>query len=111
VGHRANTLRRAHRLIERFLDDETLSPATIAEALGLSTRYLNKLFGEEGTSMAKWMWNRRLDRCRDVLEAAEHAGRTISEIALSHGFKNISHFNRAFRLRFGAKPTDIRRRS
>jgi AraC-like DNA-binding protein len=38
-------------------------------------------------------------------------GRTVTEIAFLHGFNNASHFGRVFRVRFGATPSEYRRRS
>ncbi len=109
--HRVNTLRRARQLIELRLQDETLSPASVAKGLGLSTRYLSRLFHAEGVSPARWIWSLRLERCRETLVALGDADRPISDIALSNGFKNLSHFNRAFRGRYGLSPTETRRRA
>jgi AraC-like DNA-binding protein len=36
------------------------------------------------------------------------AERTISAIAYESGFGDLSHFNRAFRRRYGESPTDVR---
>ncbi len=108
--HRANTLRRARQLIEARLEDETLSPAAVAKGLGLSTRYLSRLFQAEGVSPARWIWSQRLERCRQALIAHGDASRTISDVAFSNGFKNLSHFNRAFRGRYGLSPSELRRR-
>jgi AraC-like DNA-binding protein len=37
-----------------------------------------------------------------------HAGSTISAIALAAGFGDLSHFNRNFRRRYGASPSELR---
>jgi AraC-like DNA-binding protein len=39
------------------------------------------------------------------------AERTISTIAYETGFGDLSHFNRAFRRRYGETPSDVRARS
>jgi AraC-like DNA-binding protein len=36
--------------------------------------------------------------------------RTVSSIAFDAGFGDLSYFNRAFRRRYGATPSDIRRK-
>ncbi|WP_283810827.1 helix-turn-helix domain-containing protein [Bradyrhizobium macuxiense] len=36
------------------------------------------------------------------------SGRSISTIAFEAGFGDLSYFNRTFRLRYGATPSDIR---
>lgn len=112
-GDRATTystsmLRRAQEYIELNVDDEELSPEKVASAQNVSMRYINKLFAREGTSVARWIRIRRLERCRMDLENPAMASRTISEIAYSHGFGNISSFNRAFRSHFGLSPRTLR---
>jgi AraC-like DNA-binding protein len=37
--------------------------------------------------------------------------RTISAIAYEAGFADLSHFNRAFRRRYGETPSDVRARA
>jgi AraC family transcriptional regulator, positive regulator of tynA and feaB len=107
-NYRLSALRRVQTFIDERLDDETLSVREIARAHHVSVRYLNKLFEREGTSIARWTKMRRLERCRMDLESNSAAGRTIGEIAYSHGFRNISHFNRAFKARFGCSPRSLR---
>ena len=94
--------------IEQQLDDETLSPEGIAAAHHISVRYINKLFEREGTSLARWIRMRRLERCRMDLEDPGKSEHSISDIAYAHGFGNISSFNRAFRSRFGLSPRTLR---
>jgi AraC-like DNA-binding protein len=109
--HRSDTvLRQVQNLIESNLSDPDLSLSLIAERQGVSVRYLNKLFEREGVSTARWIRLRRLERCRRDLESAEHGGRSISEIAYSHGFNDISSFNRAFKAHFGVSPRSVRPR-
>lgn len=108
-SYRAAILRRVQRYIEARLDDETLTAQTVAQAHQLSARYLNKLFEDEGMSVARWIRMRRLERCRAEIESQSSLSRSMTEIALSHGFKNVSHFNRLFRSRFGCAPTTYRR--
>lgn len=107
----AALLRRVQESIDSRLDDETLSPAAIALANRVSVRYMNKLFQREGQSLARWIRRRRLERCRSDLEDPASRKRQISDIAYSHGFKNISHFNRLFRSQFGSAPGVLRQRS
>lgn len=108
TSYQASTLRRIQEYIEQRLDDEDLSPDLVARTHSVSVRYLNKLFEREGISVAKWIRMRRLERCRQDLENPDYAGRSISEIAYNHGFRNISSFNRAFRARFGLSPRALR---
>ncbi|MDP3552557.1 helix-turn-helix domain-containing protein [Methylocystis sp.] len=93
------TLRRVKRFIESRLGDPRLDPAMAAQALGLSSRYLNALFEAEGLSLMRYVWARRLENCRRDLCADVCA--PIGEIAYRWGFSDLSHFSRAFRRRFG----------
>jgi AraC-like DNA-binding protein len=45
-----------------------------------------------------------------MLGSLRFADRRITEIVFACGFNDISYFNRAFRARYGASPSDIRNR-
>jgi AraC family transcriptional regulator, positive regulator of tynA and feaB len=108
---RQHSLVRAKAVVEQHLTDPLLDTATIAAALHMSTRYLNKLFEEERTSLMRYVWGRRLERCREDLQDASRAALRIGDIAMRWGFNDLSHFSRAFRERFGESPRDCRRRA
>lgn len=97
--------------VREQLRDPTLSMASVAQATGLSRRYIHRLFSKEPVPLMKWVWSERLDHCcRDLgLEALRN--RTVSEIAFFWGFNNAAHFSRAFRERFGAAPSVFRKRA
>jgi AraC family transcriptional activator of tynA and feaB len=104
------TLVRAKLWIETHLG-EVLSAERIAGACQLSARHLNRLFEREGTSLMRYVWDRRLRRChRDVTDPAM-CRRPVGEIAFAAGFNDRSHFNRAYRARYGCAPRDARRAS
>jgi AraC family transcriptional activator of tynA and feaB len=106
---RQPSLLRAKALVEQHLADPLLDTATIAAALHLSPRYLNKLFEEERTSLMRYVWGRRLERCREDLRDPARATLRIGDIAMRWGFNDLSHFSRVFRERFGQSPRDCRR--
>ena len=106
--HRLSLLRRIEKFIDEHIYDNNLSPAVIAGEQDISVRYLNRLFESEGISVTRWIWMQRLDRCRRKLENPVQAQLSISEIAYSCGFKNISHFNRLFKNYFGCSPRTYR---
>lgn len=105
-GYRDTIVRRIKSFIDAHLDDETLTVQRIAEAQGLSARYLAKMFEGEPHTVSNWIWSRRLERCHAALVEAG-GRRAITEIAFEHGFKNVSHFSRAFRDRYGMSPRDV----
>lgn len=100
---------RACTYINAYADDCSLTPAIVASSVGLSLRYLHQLFKEHDTSVNRYIINRRLARCRDDLLSPQFAHRTVSEIAVAHGFKTASHFSRSFAEVYGVSPSEARR--
>ncbi len=96
------------RTIERRLDDPELSPASVAQAEGISERYLQKLFEGTGDSFSHYVRERRLQRTAADLASPGHAAQTVSEIAFRCGFNDAAHFSRMFRARFGLSPREFR---
>ena len=90
------------------LHDPDLSPQAVAERQGVSPRLLQRLFAAEGESLAGFILEQRLQRCRDALRHPAQAHRSITEIALAWGFNDPAHFSRVFRRRFGLTPRDWR---
>jgi AraC-like DNA-binding protein len=79
-----------HRLcqkIESHLTDPDLSLAQIAKEVGLSPRYLQKLFQSGGDSFTSYIRHRRLERCRLDLQNPQLANMSISDIAFRWGFR------------------------
>jgi AraC-like DNA-binding protein len=95
--------------VERSLGDPELSPASVAEQVGISTRYLHQLFSGRGPSFGRWVLIRRLQRSREDLLDPSRAHWTISGIAHHRGFRDASYFARAFKEFYGASPRELRR--
>lgn len=105
---RANPLETALAFVERHLCDERLTPAWLAERLGVSLRTLQRTFESAGLRVAIHIRDERLRLARRRLqERARFARRvSIAEIALDVGFNDVSYFNRSFREVFGTTPSD-----
>jgi acetamidase/formamidase/AraC-like DNA-binding protein len=104
----AAILHRLCQTIERKLDDPDLTPVRVAEAEGISERYLQKLFEGSGSSFTHYLRERRLQRTSAELSNPAEAHHSISEIAYRNGFNDSAHFSRAFRHRFGLSPREFR---
>ena len=104
----AAILHRICQTIERRLDDPELAPARVAQAEGISERYLQKLFEGVGDNFTRYVRERRLQRAWADLSNPAEAHRSISEIAYRYGFGDSAHFSRTFRHRFGLSPREFR---
>ena len=95
--------------IEQNLSDVNLDTRRISHYAGLSARYINSLFEEEGTSLMRYVWQRRLENCRKDILNPVYVSHRLSDIAFRWGFNDAAHFSRAFKQRFGCSPREFRR--
>jgi AraC-like DNA-binding protein len=63
---------------------------------------------EAGTTFTDFVLGERLDRVHRMLVNPVYRNRGISAIAYDAGFGDVSYFNRTFRRRYGATPSDVR---
>ena len=89
--------------------DPDFNPAAVARNLGCSRATLYRLFAAEATSVAREIWNARLDRANQMLGAPAHAEANISDIAFRSGFIDMPTFSRMYKRRFDRTPTEARR--
>jgi AraC-like DNA-binding protein len=102
-------LTRACSFIEDHLSDHQLAPALVARAVNVSLRQLQKLFAAEDSTVAEWIRDRRLSRCRRDLMDQTLSRIPVSSIGVRWGFSNPSHFSKLFRAKYGLPPSDYRR--
>jgi AraC family transcriptional activator of tynA and feaB len=107
----AEIFKRSVAFIEINVGNPSLNSKVVASAMGVSLRYLQKIFQEQGTSIGEFVRYRRLERCREGLLIAQDAPRTVKEIAFRAGFRNTSHFSAAFKRRYGISPDGLRRQT
>jgi AraC-like DNA-binding protein len=107
-GVRAGRLRAIKADIGRFLCDPGLSIDRIAAGHRISSRYIRKLFQEEGMTFSDFVLHLRLERARKLLLSREGSSSTIASIAHACGFGDQSYFNRTFRRSYGITPSDFR---
>jgi AraC-like DNA-binding protein len=94
--------------IDQRLTDPALSPAEIAAAVHISTRYLHKLFEAEHHTVSLYVRGLRLERAhRDLLDP-RLSDRPVSAVARASGFGDLSGFNRTFKAAYGITPTELR---
>jgi AraC-like DNA-binding protein len=100
---------RIREYVEQHLHDPDLSLDSIARDLNASKRSLHRAVSEIDGSIHNLIWHARLERCREDLRDPAKAQQSIANIAQSWGFKNSTHFSRAFRTRFGMSAREARR--
>jgi AraC-like DNA-binding protein len=97
--------------IVKNLTDRLLSIETVAQRQGITPRYVSMLFESDATTFSEFVLIQRLNRAHRMLIDARFSDRTVSSVAFEAGFGDLSYFNRAFRRRYGATPSDVRANS
>lgn len=90
------------------LDDGNLNATKVAARNHVTVRYLHKLFESDGITYSEFVLGERLARAFGILRSPLHSRRAISTIAFELGFNDLSYFNRTFRRRYNATPSEIR---
>jgi AraC-like DNA-binding protein len=83
-----------------------LDAEMIADAHGISTRYLYKLWSGHEESLGDTIMRVRLEAARQMI--VTRPGLSIGAISAGCGFANASHFSRRFRDAFGMSPREAR---
>jgi AraC-like DNA-binding protein len=94
--------------VARSLGDEALSVQTLSRRHGVSPRQLQRLFEESGVTFTEYLIAQRLDRAHALVSDPARKDWTLTAIAFDAGFGDLSYFNRTFRRRYGASPSEVR---
>ena len=98
-------VRRAMLMIEQSLSHPP-RVETIARAVGLSKRQLERIFRRElGRTIQEFSRDLRIYYGLWLLA---NSAKTITAVAIESGFSDISHFNRVFHATFGTSPSRLR---
>jgi AraC-like DNA-binding protein len=107
-GLSAARLREIKFDVAKRLADPHLSVQTVALRQGVSPRYVQMLFVQEGTTFSQYVIGQRVARAHRMLTDPRLANRSIASVAFDVGFGDLSYFNRAFRQRYGGTPSEVR---
>lgn len=102
------TLTRIQEVIHRCLADPDLDCSQIAVEVGLSVRQVHSVFSGTGTTVMRYIWQKRLERIAAELENHALAHKPVSAIAFDWGFNEAAHFSRQFKAHFGVPPAKYR---
>jgi len=95
----------AIRAMENHMTDP-LSLPQVANIVGVSVRQVNRLFRQHmHTSTTAYYRSLRLDKAETLLSGSSLS---VSAVATTTGFSNVSHFSRLFAQQFGLPPTRYR---
>lgn len=107
-GERAARLSALRADVARAYRDPQLSVAHVAQRHGLSVRQVQRLFEEDGSTFTAHLQNCRLAHVQRMLIDPRHAHQLVATLAYDAGFSDLAAFNRLFKQRFGAAPTQVR---
>jgi AraC-like DNA-binding protein len=109
-GVRAARLRAIKADILENLSSPRLTVTAVALRQHVTPRYIHMLFEMETITFSEFVLGQRLTRTHRMLFDPRFADLNVSAIAFAAGFGDLSYFNRTFRRRFGAAPSELRYR-
>lgn len=89
--------------------DSALTPASLADELGVSLRTLQAAAAVRGTTPGAYIAEKRLALAQQCL--LQHTHRSVTQIAFDCGFEDSGYFSRRFRQNFGLSPAQYRQRN
>jgi AraC-like DNA-binding protein len=107
-GLRAARLKSIKNDILERIGRHDLTLADLARSQQISESYIRQLLAENGTTFTDFVLGERLTRAHRMLTDPRCGDRSISAVAYEAGFGDLSYFNRTFRRRYGATPSDVR---
>ena len=108
VSLHANKLfKRICNIIREHFADPAFGPYEVAVEVGISLRYVQKLFTAQNSTCSDFIYSVRLNHAARLLERREllRTNQPLSEIAYACGFSDYTNFSRKFRRRFGYSPS------
>ena len=101
IGVRHAKLSTVIKMMEDNLE-EPISPAILADDVGISTRQLERLFRRYlNRSPKRYYMELRLEKARNLLLQTDMS---VINVALASGFTSPSHFSKCYRMHFSTTP-------
>ncbi len=101
IGVRHAKLSTVIKMMEDNLE-EPISPAVLADDVGISTRQLERLFRRYlNRSPKRYYMELRLEKARNLLLQTDMS---VINVALASGFTSPSHFSKCYRMHFSTTP-------
>jgi transcriptional regulator GlxA family with amidase domain len=101
IGVRHPKLSQVIQMMESNIEDP-MSPADLAEEVGMSTRQLERLFRRYlNRSPKRYYMELRLQKARNLLMQTDMS---VINVALACGFASPSHFSKCYRSHYNTTP-------
>jgi transcriptional regulator GlxA family with amidase domain len=101
IGVRHPKLSQVIRMMEQNIEDP-ISPASLAQKVGMSTRQLERLFRRYlNRSPKRYYMELRLGKARNLLMQTDMS---VINVALACGFASPSHFSKCYRAHYDTTP-------
>lgn len=107
LGKNLSDYARVTAYIDQRLKDE-LNHEEIARAVGTSVRSLYRLFEGKQQTLGNYIRDCRLEKCAEQLRSQSNSHESVTHIAYRWGFRDSSHFSRAFKAKFELSPRQYR---
>ena len=103
---------RLFQRINAFLDAQ-LGPndatvKTVTQEFGIGPRQVHHIFAARGTTLRRFILEKRLHAVSDALRSHSFTGVSITELADRFGFFDSAHLSRAFKTAYGMSPREYR---
>lgn len=107
LGNQAILHKAMQRIRAGALNDQTL--ASFSDSLGISDRYLRKIFQQHlGMSPQSFANHTKLMLAKQLLQ---QTSLSVTDIALSSGFNSVRRFNDSFKTTMRLAPSELRKQS
>lgn len=105
VQEQGSTFEHLAQYIEQHLTQD-ISLAQLLSVANVGERSLYTLFERHvGTSPKDYVRQRKLERIHTLLRDPSHKVRSVTEVAMDHGFLHLGRFSDIYRQRFGELPS------
>jgi len=99
-------LSRAIDLVNASLCDPEFGAGSLATELGVSERYVQRVFSSRGITPHDFIVRQRIDRAARILKSCDMS---ITQVAMETGFNDPTQFGRSFRRVMGMTASQFRR--
>ncbi len=100
-------MKKVQKLLIEHMNEDDFGIQELCSSLGMSRSQLYRKFSSlTDTTVNQYLLNLRLAKARELLQTTDL---NVSEVAYDTGFKNPSHFSRAFSNKYGVAPSRTRK--